>query len=254
MTTPVAAAKQQLRTLIKKRLASLSHDAVQAQSKPTLSFFTRAVVLKQPGRAVFEALQASQQYKDAKRISIYLAMPAAEIQTDAIVRHALTAGKQVFVPYLHKSTLSEPDAPARIMDMVHLRSIQDYESLSRDKWGIPSINADAVAGRERILGDSPGNFGPSPATLDLMLVPGVAFNADPETGIRRLGHGKGFYDFFLNRYFARAAEHGGHGSSLQLTGLALAEQWLSAEDGQVPMGIYDRRLHSLILGSGETKQ
>ncbi|TQW00190.1 5-formyltetrahydrofolate cyclo-ligase [Cordyceps javanica] len=233
MTTPVATAKQQLRALIKKRLANLSQDVVQAQ--------------------IFETLQASQQYKEAKRISIYLSMPAAEVQTDAIVRHALQAGKQVFVPYLHKSTLSEPETPARVMDMVHLRSIQDYESLGRDKWGIPSIDDDAVTGRERILGDSPGNFGPSPTTLDLMLVPGVAFNADPEAGIRRLGHGKGFYDFFLNRYYARAAEHGGHGSSLQLTGLALTEQWLIAEDGQVPMGIYDRRLHSLILGSGETK-
>ncbi|OAA64031.1 Armadillo-type fold domain containing protein [Cordyceps fumosorosea ARSEF 2679] len=219
MATPVAAAKQQLRNLIKKRLAGLSPDVIQAQS-----------------RAVFETLQASPQYKEAKRISIYLAMPAAEVQTEAIVRHALIAGKQVFVPYLHKSTLSEPDAPARIMDMVQLRSIEDYESLGRDKWGIPSIGADAVAGRERILGDSPGNFGPSPATLDLMLVPGVAFNADPEAGIRRLGHGKGFYDFFLNRYFARAAEHGGHGSTLRLTGLALTEQWLNSEDGEVPMG------------------
>ncbi|OAA49198.1 5-formyltetrahydrofolate cyclo-ligase [Beauveria brongniartii RCEF 3172] len=238
MATPVAAAKQQLRTLIKKRLASLSQDAVQAQSY-----------------AVFDTLQASKQYREAKRISIYLAMPAAEVQTDAIVRHALDAGKQVFVPYLHRSTLSEPGTPARIMDMVQLRSIQDYESLDRDKWGIPSIDDAAVAGRERILGDSPSNFGPSPATLDLMLVPGVAFDSDAEvgTGIRRLGHGKGFYDFFLNQYFARVAEHSGHSESLHLIGLALKEQWLEPGDGQVPMGMYDRRLHSLILGSGETK-
>ncbi|KAM3534771.1 hypothetical protein MY4038_002024 [Beauveria bassiana] len=238
MATPVAAAKQQLRTLIKKRLASLSQDAVQAQS-----------------HAVFDTLQASKQYREAKRISIYLAMPAAEVQTDAIVRHALNAGKQVFVPYLHRSTLSEPGTPARIMDMVQLRSIQDYESLGRDRWGIPSIDDAAVAGRERILGDSPGKFGPSPATLDLMLVPGVAFDSDAEVGagIRRLGHGKGFYDFFLNRYFARVAEHGGHGESLRLIGLALTEQWLEPGDGQVPMGMFDRRLHGLILGSGETK-
>lgn len=206
------------------------------------------------GHAILETLQASKQYKEAKRISIYLAMPAAEAQTDAIVRHALDAGKQVFVPYLHKSTLSEPDMPARIMDMVHLRSIQDYESLGRDKWGIPSIDETAVAGRERILGDSPGRAGDKPATLDLMVVPGVAFGADPESGIRRLGHGKGFYDFFLNRYYARAAEHGGHGSSLRLVALGLQEQWLDGEGEQVPMGKYDRKLDAVILGSGETKE
>lgn len=206
------------------------------------------------GNAIFESLQASKQYKEANRISVYLAMPAAEAQTDAIVRHALAAGKQVFVPYLHTSNPSEPGTPARSMDMVHLRSIQDYESLGYDSWGIPSIDDTTVSGRERILGDAPSGSDRVPATLDLMLVPGVAFNADPEGGIRRLGHGKGFYDFFLNRYFERVAEHGGHGRSLHLLGLALKEQWLSDGHGEeVPMGLYDRKLHGLILGSGETK-
>ena len=181
-------------------------------------------------------------------------MPAAEVQTDAIVRHALSSGKQVFVPYLHKSTLNAPETPVRVMDMVHLKDIQDYESLARDRWGIPSIDDSAVVGRQRILGGDASVFGPEQATLDLMLVPGVAFDVDEEGAVRRLGHGKGFYDFFLNRYFARAAEHGGKGSSLELLGLALSEQWLNVTAGEhVPMGMYDRKLHGLILGDGQTK-
>lgn len=185
-------------------------------------------------------------------------MPAAEVQTDAIVRHALACGKQVFVPYLHKSALSTPDSPARIMDMVHLRDIQDYESLGRDRWGIPSVDDAAVVGRERILGGGSGDeaavFGEELATLDLMLVPGVAFDVDQEGAVRRLGHGKGFYDFFLNRYYARAAEHNGKGSSLELVGLALKEQWLDAAAGEeVPMGMYDRKLDGLITGDGQTR-
>ncbi|KAJ2980674.1 hypothetical protein NQ176_g2495 [Zarea fungicola] len=190
------------------------------------------------GNAIFETLQASKQYKEADRISIYLAMPAAEAQTDAIVRHALAAGKQVLRPL-----------PA------HLESLRTGHPCPQHGHGTPAhIDAAAVSGRERILGDARSGSGRAPATLDLMLVPGVAFNADPDGGIRRLGHGKGFYDFFLNRYFERVAEHGGHGRSLHLLGLALKEQWLSEAHGEeVPMGLHDRKLHSLILGSGETK-
>lgn len=33
MTTPLVAAKQQLRTVMKKRLAAVSHESVTAQSK-----------------------------------------------------------------------------------------------------------------------------------------------------------------------------------------------------------------------------
>lgn len=205
------------------------------------------------GRNIFESLRDFKPYKDATRISIYLSMPAAEVQTDAIVRDALAAGKQVFVPYLHKSPLETPDTPARVMDMVHLRSVQDYESLTLDRWGIPSIDPATVHERQRILG-GPDAQRSDAATLDLMLMPGVAFDFDEAGSVRRLGHGKGFYDFFLNRYLAK------QGSSterppLRLYGLALTEQLLASGSGEeVPTGAHDRRLHGLVLGSGEIRQ
>lgn len=179
-------------------------------------------------------------------------MPAAEIQTDAIVRHALNAGKQVFVPYLHKSHLDIPDTPARVMDMVHLKNIQDYESLQRDKWGIPSIDPSTVHQRQRILGGPDAQHSEQSA-LDLMLLPGVAFEFDQDGEVSRLGHGKGFYDFFLNRYLAKTAGH--NGPMLQLWGLALDEQLLpSSSEVQIPIGPYDRRLHGLVLGNGEIRE
>lgn len=178
-------------------------------------------------------------------------MPAAEIQTDAIVRHALESGKQVFVPYLHRSPLQTLDTPSRVMDMVHLKSVQDYESLKADRWGIPSIDPATVHERQRILG-GPDVHKSDQATLDLMLMPGVAFDSDEEGGIRRLGHGKGFYDFFINRYLSKTASDGGNQDPLLLYGLALSEQLVSGEG--VPTGPYDRKLHGLVLGSGETKE
>ena len=133
-------------------------------------------------------------------------MPSAEVQTDVIVRHALASGKQVFVPYLHRSPLQAPGTPARVMDMVLLRDLQDYEGLARDHWGIPSIDTATVNERVRILGGGPDAQHTGRAVLDLVLVPGVAFDADPAGGgIRRCGHGRGFYDFFIQRYRSKVA-------------------------------------------------
>ncbi|KAM4057030.1 5-formyltetrahydrofolate cyclo-ligase family protein [Hirsutella rhossiliensis] len=224
MTVPLVAAKQQLRSLMRQRLSSLSQDAVLAQS-----------------RRIYEALQDFKPYRDATRISIFLSMPTGEVQTDAIVRHALGCGKQVFVPYLHKPDAA--DGPARVMDMVSLTGIHDYESLRPDRWGIPSVDPATLDRRRRVLGGS--------AELDLMLMPGVAFDLDGAGRIRRLGHGKGFYDFFLNRYLAAADGH----PPLLLYGLALTEQLLSASPGeQVPVDLHDRNLHGLILGSGQLRE
>lgn len=222
---------------MKQKLSNVAPDSVVAQS-----------------HQVFEALKEFKPYKDASRISVYLSMPSAEIQTDAIVRHALAAGKQVYVPYLYKSSLEIPGTPARVMDMVHLESLQDYESLKPDRWGIPSIDPDTVHQRKRIL--EPTGFGGSvQTTLDLIVVPGVAFDFDEAGSVRRLGHGKGFYDYFLNRYFSRL-ELQGHKQEqpLQLYGLALTEQIIPPSWEQpVPTTTHDRPLHGLIIGNGEVR-
>ncbi|OAQ69050.1 5-formyltetrahydrofolate cyclo-ligase [Pochonia chlamydosporia 170] len=237
MASPLSAAKQQLRNLVKQKLSTVSADSIATQS-----------------RKIFESLQEFKPYLDAKRISVYLSMPSGEIQTDAIVRHALDSGKQVFIPYLHKSPLETPNTPLRVMDMVHLKSIQDYESLQLDRWGIPSVDPATVHERQRILG-GPDAHRSDQAGLDLMLLPGVAFDFDESGAIRRLGHGKGFYDFFMNRYLAKAASPDVEAKPILLYGLALTEQLLSGSpDEQIPMGPYDRRLHGLVLGNGEIKE
>ncbi|KAK7420049.1 hypothetical protein QQZ08_010577 [Neonectria magnoliae] len=237
MASSLTAAKQQLRTIMKQRLSNVTQDSVLAQS-----------------RQIFETLKDFKPYKDAMRISVYLAMPSAEVQTDAIVRHALATGKQVFVPYLHKSTLQAPDTPARVMDMVHLANLQDYESLMLDRWGIPSVDPATVHQRQRILG-GPDAQHSEQATLDFMVVPGVAFDFDEAGSVRRLGHGKGFYDFFINRYLSKLETKGlSQEMPLLLYGLALNEQLVPASSGQpVPTDAHDRRLHGLILGNGEVK-
>jgi 5-formyltetrahydrofolate cyclo-ligase len=202
---------------------------------------------------VYSTLKTLDAYANAKRISVFLSMPTGEIQTDAIVRDALGAGKDVFVPYLHKNPAAAPGLPARIMDMVRLRDLTDYESLQPDKWGIPSIDPATVPGRQRVLGDADAQHSDS-TLLDLILMPGVAFDIQPDNGaVRRLGHGKGFYDYFLFRHRLKAASLGQQESPALLLGLALSEQFLSPSEGTVPVGPLDQPLDGLVLGNGEIK-
>src|SRR6187402_2131680 len=102
-------------------------------------------------------------------------MPTGEVQTDAMVRHALDNGKRVFVPYIHKPETVLPDTPKSVMDMLELQSISDYDSLQRDSWGIPTIDTESVVKRAHILSQG--------GKLDLILVPGVAFCKDPTTSL-----------------------------------------------------------------------
>lgn len=123
---------------------------------------------------------------------MFLSMPAGEIETAAVARCAFEQGKMVFIPYLRRN--EAPAGPRSVMDMVELYSQDDFAQLKPDKWGIPSLESDALPGRRRTPGDHAGES--SPSTLDLIVVPGVGFSRK----MHRLGHGKGYYDFFLQRY------------------------------------------------------
>ncbi|KAI1432013.1 5-formyltetrahydrofolate cyclo-ligase [Xylaria sp. CBS 124048] len=239
--SPLHVAKTRLRSLMKQRLSELSPATITSQSN-----------------AVFDTLTKFKPYQEARTVAIYLSMPGCEIQTDPIVRNALASGKQVFVPYLYKSGLPPGEGPVRFMDMVSLKGIQDYELLQRDKWGIPSVDSATVHERQRIIGELTGKRS-ADAPLDLILLPGVAFDLDPETGaVRRLGHGKGFYDYFLHRY-ASATEtnktSSNDRSSVLLYALALKEQFLFPASGEiVPAGPHDQTLDGIILGDGQIKK
>ncbi|KAK3307488.1 uncharacterized protein B0T15DRAFT_394581 [Chaetomium strumarium] len=230
------AAKRHLRAAMKVKLQAVSQDSVVSQSS-----------------TVYSTLKTVKGYVGAKRISVFLSMPTGEIQTDAIVRDALAAGKEVFIPYLHKNPVEGPGLPARVMDMVRLRDLADYESLQPDKWGIPSVDPATVPARQRVFGGADAPHSDS-TLLDLVLMPGVAFDTDPANGaVRRLGHGKGFYDYFLFRHRLKAGSLGKQESPVLLLGLALSEQFLSPSEGAVPVGPLDQPLDGLILGDGTVR-
>lgn len=169
-------------------------------------------------------LLSREEYRNAKRISVYLSMEGKEVQTEQIVRDALETGKKVFVPYTYRTqdvnklvnqeheekqesrtTADEKQhKPTSVMDMLALRDWEDYEGFVKDKWGIPTPAKEGVGERENCYGLNGLSNGEmsvaeeraAEAGLDLIVMPGVAF--DIAGG--RLGHGKGYYDQFLARY------------------------------------------------------
>jgi 5-formyltetrahydrofolate cyclo-ligase len=179
-------------------------------------------------------------------------MPANEIQTSAIVKHALAAGKTVFVPYLCSKPALEKGlganqsrGPRRLMDMVRLRDLQDLEHMSRDAWGIPTFEEESVHERESLL----GHVGRKTAgkDIDIVFVPGVAFEMSvAREGVKRIGHGMGFYDRFFQEYC-----EGYRSITPKLYGLALMEQVLEDSSSEmIPVGRDDKLLDGVIVGDG----
>ena len=134
---------------------------------------------------------------------MYLSIDGKEIQTARIIEDALRVRKQVFVPYVHQLATSDSDR-ASAMDMLALHSIEDLNGFEKDRWGIPSIPSGTVSSRKNCfgghgIGEVEGQQALDRAGLDLIIIPGMAF----DRGLGRLGHGRGYYDRFLSR----CAEH-----------------------------------------------
>jgi 5-formyltetrahydrofolate cyclo-ligase len=201
-------------------------------------------------------------------------MPKGEVHTPVIVRHALGAGKRVFIPYFYAvptATTSDSGSKSKktmTMDMLELSSLRDFDELKLDSWGIPTPSEESIKHRANCFGgcgrsvdlggECQGGEG-----LDVVVTPGLGF--DREQG--RLGRGKGFYD----RFFERCHKENGLGAKLpwrgvsiltiihdlviELTrdlasvGLSLTDQLLPAGE-QIPMDETDIRLDAVIAGDG----
>ncbi|MCJ1400890.1 hypothetical protein MMC11_004101 [Xylographa trunciseda] len=246
------ASKAKLRKMIMGSLKQLNQEQIQRQSY-----------------SIQQRLLSLPEYQAANKISVYLSMPSGEVSTRCIVEDALRKGKQVFVPYLYKEASKDGRAVPAVMDMVSISSETDYNCLPVDKWGIPTPDPASISTRVRSLSGNSESAGSE--NLDMIVIPGVAFDRDR----RRLGHGKGFYDFFLHRYheylklqtFGEATVEnlqapflgkkfgflfGRRHKLIEFclpVGLALKEQLLP-DDQAVPTTPTDWKLDALVVGDG----
>ena len=158
-------------------------------------------------------------------------MPHGEVTTDDLVHDALVRGKQVFVPYIYTNPAMKAGGHSTVMDMVSLHSSADFKNCqnNRDAWGIPSLRTDLLSARQATLDPFLGGVVDSvnasePTTgiappsslgrLDMIVMPGMAFDRT----FGRLGHGKGFYDFFLHRYQSSSPSTQDHNVTMPFLG------------------------------------
>lgn len=123
-----------------------------------------------PSRRIHQRLAGLDEYLHAGTVMCYVSF-RAEVHTRPIIEGAWAAGKRVVVPY----------CVGRTLDLFRLTR---FDELAESTFGLlephPQLRPD------------PGRR-VEPADLDLIVVPGLAF--DRQGG--RLGHGKGYYDRLL---------------------------------------------------------
>ena len=118
---------------------------------------------------ILDQFYKSEYYRKSKKIFIYISYDS-EINTIGIINKALNDDKKIYVPRTELKT--------RLMDAVEITSL---DNLVESKYGIlePSIKETHI----------------NPNEIDLIVVPGVAF--DRQGG--RMGYGAGFYDRYFNK-------------------------------------------------------
>jgi 5-formyltetrahydrofolate cyclo-ligase len=110
-------------------------------------------------------LFSQKEYKQAKLIMFYLTFKS-EVDTSLMIKDTFSLGKKVAVPIIEDKTIIPVE-------------LKEKTPLIRGKYGILEPKH-----KEEI----------NPDDIDLVIVPGVAFDIEG----RRLGYGGGYYDRFLS--------------------------------------------------------
>ena len=153
--------------------------------------------------ATTEKLRALPAYRAAKTVAAYASF-GSELDTGEFLVGILEDGKQLLLPRIN-----------RAQRVLELRQVID-------------LNADLVAGVWGIREPAERCRIASPATVEFMLVPGVAFTTDGA----RLGYGGGFYDRLLASFDRRIAR--------------VAAAFELQVVGQLPEGPHDQRVDTVV--------
>lgn len=191
--------KQLLRNDVRTRLKTLTPEEITEQSQ-----------------LVWDRLFDMKEYQDSRSISVFLSM-ASELSTAVLIQHACRHEKTIYVPRVGKN-FEQAD-----MDMIRVPyDPKDdqvfYKAWPRNKWGIPEPPPEMPCGIAR------------PGDIDLVVVPGLAFDSNGG----RLGQGKGYYDRFIARFADRKPK---------LVAVALACQKVD----EIPVGPYDQSMDYVIF-------
>jgi 5-formyltetrahydrofolate cyclo-ligase len=159
-----------------------------------------AAEIARRSRRVQELLLTSKEFQSAKIVGVYYAF-GSEVKTDLIIEQARSLGKKVALPSVEGDSLT-------------------FYELSSGKY--------LVKGRFGIMEPLP--YGPVDDKIDLLIVPGIAFD---KKGYR-LGYGKGYYDKYL--------------AKKRIASIGLAYSFQLLED--LPRDKHDERLDAVATEDG----
>lgn len=133
-------------------------------------------IIVEKSRAIFDTLRETDYYKNANNVMIYVTL-GKEVITPPIMDDLMARGKRVFVP------LTVPKTKELIVS-----ELKDFKNdLEEGHFGVLEPKKEATRPVD-------------PSILDLVIVPGVAFDRQGY----RVGYGAGYYDRFLLRISEKA--------------------------------------------------
>ena len=142
--------------------------AIRAETLAARRALTREQV-EQKSAAITEKLKQLPEYNSARALLVYVSSKDNEVDTLALIRGALKAGRKVLVPVTVPAT--------RELTWSALNSLDELEPST---FGIMEPKEGCVRPRKH-------------TEADLAIVPGIAF----DMGGHRIGYGGGYYDRFL---------------------------------------------------------
>lgn len=202
---PLAPRKRELRAAVRATLAAADLAAMHARSIAACDHAARA-----PG------------FEEASVVLAYLAIPGTpEVDPSSLVARAVAAGKRVCLPRI------------------------GWEDGSMEAWEVTTVIGSGtdqgvpVEVRQHGVPEPAEGSPVSPGEIDLVIVPGLAFDAAGG----RLGRGGGFYDRFLARVADRADSRNAppRKPAAGVIGLCLDEQVVD----EIPMGPADHGVDAI---------
>lgn len=178
---------------------------------------------REASHRIVERVLARREFLNASGVHCFISLPG-EVDTEAIFEACWNLGKATYVPYLNREE-------------------------RRLGWARRKPGDALTAGALNVLEPRPENRAAVPLeAIDLLLVPGVAFDRDGN----RMGYGKGYYDDFCNRFAENSVVKLRQGNDLAgivpvRIGLAFSVQIVDA----VPQDPWDRRMDVILTELGE---
>ncbi|CCE62171.1 hypothetical protein TPHA_0C00140 [Tetrapisispora phaffii CBS 4417] len=174
--------------------------------------------------------------KPYNAIACFMSMEKGEVDTKHIIKNIYDQGKELYLPRC-THTLETGHSPFRSNGDKHHPHLTFHKV---ESWEIAKNLK--PQGKYNLREPEREDPAPLPPKLDVILVPGVAFEL--KNGAR-IGHGAGYYDDFFLRYQHR------HQQATQnmplLVGLCLNEQIVNS----IPEESHDYKMDAIICGDGK---